>query len=44
MNRTDGLFRLMSVAFRRYSRDPESRAYSARHLLSGFLWACPPST
>jgi hypothetical protein len=37
MTRSDGLLQLISKTFRKYSRDPESRAYSSRHLLSAAL-------
>lgn len=40
MSKADGLFRLVCVAFRKYSRDPQTRAYSARHLLSCSIALC----
>lgn len=40
MNRTDDLVRLAASAFRKYSRDPQVRAYSSRHLLSAALALC----
>ena len=40
MNRTDDLVRLTSVAFGKYCRDPEVRAYSSRHLLSAAVALC----
>lgn len=40
MNRTDGLFRFVASAFRKYSRDPESRAYSTRHMVQSSLALC----
>ena len=32
-----GLLRMLSVAVRRYSRDPETRAASARHMLAASI-------
>lgn len=40
MTRSDGLVRLVSAAFRKYSRDPETRAYASRHLLQAAMALC----
>lgn len=40
MNRSDGLVQLVSKAFRKYSRDPDVRAYSSRHLLMAAIALC----
>lgn len=33
----DGLVRLLAVAFRRYARDPSTRATAARHILAAAI-------
>lgn len=40
MSRSDGLVRLVSTAFHKFSRDPQSRANASRHLLSATIALC----
>lgn len=40
MNRSDGLVQLVSKAFRKYSREPQAREHSSRHLLMATIALC----